>query len=870
MVIIMTKKQKYNTEDNRGVAIYARKSRITNKGDSIGVQFKQCAEYAKRELHLDEDYTFLEYEDKGLSGYYSDRPDFQRMLHDIEMGKIRAVVCYKLDRIGRKTSDLLRLLDFLEKHKVDLLICSNNINTASGVSKIFIQIFAVVAEFERDTLTERITDNMMELAKDGRWLGGNTPTGFTVKRVKTGSGKNKSAYSYLESIPEEKAMIQKLYEIFAATRSIKKTADKMNELGYHTKIGSKFNTSTTRLLLKNPVYCTADENAYNYFLEHNGGLCGDVSEFDGQHGISAYNKTDQEKFEDADSTFIAPKFVQLMSTKPLSEWIISVGRHEGFISSQQWIDTQNMLDDIAEKYNRPHRKTNALLAGLVYCPHCGKRLRVISESNRWTNGKPRFKYVCPGFRAGECTFRAVDGVLLDEFVVKQLSHLADEDSEYFEKLLNQKASDIFSSSQNEKELSDLRKKKAQLEAAISNQVKNLREADDGLKRFIQEDVKALTDELSETETLLQKLEDNRQSQMYAIRDIEEIKERLLSFGKYAENATPDVLVTLIQTFVERIYITDENDERHCHIFIKGCSKEDYDDFFRATGYIENTQETGAVTSVLPVCDSDECCKRNITVFLYEKLRRPCKSNKTFVPKAAKQRRLLSMKARYENKAAEWVRRVVLAVLLAVLLFAPGRCIYQNRTVAEMNEYVTAFTYKGESYRSVDPPYGYVLGTQIGKTQNGYRLFRAEGDAGEQFLIAEHIGPRADPICFAKEGTQIPGEGTVSSAIIGRKATADEHILRAVQAIMEAAQDEAVAYDEAGTGRLELYLCFEGCPVSNRSAGTFLYVDQQAWYYESRPKSGALTPVTDERLLSFLEGQRISRPWSWFEDKHSAG
>ena len=132
------------------MAIYARKSRITNKGDSIGVQFKQCAEYAIRELSLDDDYTFINYEDTGLSGYYSDRPDFQRMLHDIEMGKIRAVVCYKLDRIGRKTADLLRLLDFLEKHKVDLLICSNNINTASGVSKIFIQIFAVVAEFERD------------------------------------------------------------------------------------------------------------------------------------------------------------------------------------------------------------------------------------------------------------------------------------------------------------------------------------------------------------------------------------------------------------------------------------------------------------------------------------------------------------------------------------------------------------------------------------------------------------------------------------------------------------------------------------------------------------------------------------------------
>ena len=605
----MKKKTKQLAEDNRGVAIYARKSRITNKGDSIGVQFKQCAEYAIRELSLDDDYTFINYEDKGLSGYYSDRPDFQRMLHDIEMGKIRAVVCYKLDRIGRKTADLLRLLDFLEKHKVDLLICSNNINTASGVSKIFIQIFAVVAEFERDTLTERITDNMMELAKDGRWLGGNTPTGFSVKRVITGSGKNKSAYSYLESIPEEKAMIQKLYEIFGELRSIKKTADMMNKLGYRTKTDSKFNASTTRLLLKNPVYCVADENVYNYFYENGGGLCEELSAFDGQHGLSAYNKTDQEKFEDADSTFVSPKFVQIMSAKPVSEWIISVGRHEGFIPSQQWIDTQNMLDDIAEKYNRPHRKTNALLSGLIYCPFCGKRLRVISESNRWTNDKPRFKYVCPGYRENECTFQSVDGVLLDEFVVKQLSNLSDEDSEYFTELLNQRASDIFKNSQNEQELTELKKKKVQLETAISNQVKNMRDVSDDLKHFIQEDIQDLSNELREVGILLEKLEDSKQNQMYAVRNIEEIKERLLSFGKYAEDAQPDVLVTLIQSFVERIYIVDENNERYCHIFIKGCTKEGYDEFFRATGYISGASENGIISSKLPLCDSDECCKR---------------------------------------------------------------------------------------------------------------------------------------------------------------------------------------------------------------------------------------------------------------------
>lgn len=169
----MKKKNRISfADDDRKVAIYARKSRITHKGDSIGVQFKQSADYAKFQLSLPDDYEFEHYEDKGLSGYYSDRPDFQRMLHDIENGKIKAVACYKLDRISRKTADLMRLLEYFERFDVTLLVCSNNINTQISTSKIIIQVLAIIAEFERDTITERIQDNLMELSKDGRWLGG--------------------------------------------------------------------------------------------------------------------------------------------------------------------------------------------------------------------------------------------------------------------------------------------------------------------------------------------------------------------------------------------------------------------------------------------------------------------------------------------------------------------------------------------------------------------------------------------------------------------------------------------------------------------------------------------------------------------------
>lgn len=589
--------------DDRLVAIYARKSRITNKGDSIGVQFKQSADYAINQLSLPEDYEFARYEDKGLSGYYSDRPDFQRLLRDIEMGKIKAVACYKLDRISRKTSDLMRLLEYFERHDVTLLVCSNNINTRISTSKIIIQVLAIIAEFERDILTERIQDNLMELAKDGRWLGGKTPTGFSSQRVTTGSGKNKSAISFLVPVQEEKEIVLEIYSTFWETRSLLQTANIISEK-YETKHGAKFTTSTIRLILRNPIYCVADEYSYNYFLEHDGNLFGEPSDFDGQHGLTAYNKTDQMKVEDEDSTFFNPKFSQLLTRKPISEWIVSVGRHEGFISSRKWVETQNMLDEIAEKYNRPHRKTNALLSGLMYCPICGKRLRVLPESNRWTNGKPRFKYACPGVRAKECAFKGVEGVTLDEFVIHSLSSLQEEHSDYYRQLLENRVASMIRTDQSEKEYQETQKAIERLNADIAAQVRNLREADDALKRFIQDDIKELTDELAKREAALRRMEDTQSENQYLIHELNGMKKRLLSFEEFAKDAQPEALFTLVHSIVDRIYITTDGTKQKCQVYIKGCATEDYSDVLGAAGYIEEEPLLPVVSYMPPMCDLD--------------------------------------------------------------------------------------------------------------------------------------------------------------------------------------------------------------------------------------------------------------------------
>lgn len=588
-------------EDPRQVAIYTRKSRITNKGDSIGVQFKQSGDYAINQLGLPEDYEFAKYEDKGLSGYYCDRPDFQRLLRDIEHGKIKAVACYKLDRIGRKTADLMRLLEYFERHNVVLLVCSNNINTQNNTSKIIIQVLAIIAEFERDILTERIQDNLMELAKDGRWLGGNTPTGFTSKRVTTGSGKNKSAVSHLESIDTEKRVVQKIYEIFRSTRSIQTTA-KIISKDYRTKQGAEFNASTTRLILTNPIYCVADERAYNYFLDKGGNIYGEISEFDGQHGVSCYNKTDQCKVEDEDSTFFNPKFSQILSRKPVEEWIIAVGKHEGFIPSSEWIETQELLSSIAEKYNRPHRRTNAFLSGIVFCPVCGKRLSVTSESNRWTHGKPRFKYTCPGVRKKECTFKAVDGVLLDEFVVAQLSNLSDESAVYYNTIFNEKLQNLIANDETETEYRETTKAIEKTKTAIAAQVRNMREADEYLRKFIEADIAEMNKDLEKLEKDLSRIQESKADSALMLHEFNEVRKKLLSFAEYAKDAQPEELVNLISTVVERIFITTENDKRVCHIFVKGCTTEDYTDLFGAADYITDNNNP----LIFNMCDSEQC------------------------------------------------------------------------------------------------------------------------------------------------------------------------------------------------------------------------------------------------------------------------
>lgn len=165
-------------------AIYSRKSKFTGKGDSIGNQVQACKDYATNHLseyNIDE---FFIYEDEGFSGGNTNRPEFQRLIEDAKNKKFDFLICYRLDRISRTVSDFSSTLEMLKRNNIKFISVSERFDTSNPMGEAMIYIASVFAQLERRTIAERVRDNMIELAKTGRWLGGISPLGYKSKTVK--------------------------------------------------------------------------------------------------------------------------------------------------------------------------------------------------------------------------------------------------------------------------------------------------------------------------------------------------------------------------------------------------------------------------------------------------------------------------------------------------------------------------------------------------------------------------------------------------------------------------------------------------------------------------------------------------------------
>ena len=549
------------------IAIYSRKSKFTGKGESIGNQVELCKEYIK--VHYGEEALrdAVIYEDEGFSGGNLNRPAFKEMMTAVKKRKHKAIIVYRLDRISRNISDFSGLIEELSYLNVAFISIREQFDTGSPMGRAMMYIASVFSQLERETIAERIRDNMHELAKTGRWLGGTTPTGYASESVKsiTVDGKTKKACK-LKIIPQEIEIIKTIFDVFVETNSLTITEAELMRRRLFTKNNKHFTRFAIKAILQNPVYMIADEDAYRYFQEQGADLFSDREAFDGTYGIMAYNRTDQEKGKTT---------VYL----PIDKWIVSVGGHKGVIPGKVWVQVQKSLEQNKSKSFRRPRSNEALLTGLLFC-RCGSRMYPKMTQRMTADGKRIYTYVCKMKERSQksvCDGKNVNGNTLDMAVVEQIKRL-EEDRENFIRLLEQSRKFYTSNhDQYDTQLIPLGQEQEEKTKKINGLVDFLTEVGDGsAKSHIAKRIEELHRECEAINARIQELERLTSQQELSDVEFNMLRQLLSVFRDSIDEMSIEQKRAAIRTVVRKIVWDGTN----VHVILFGAAEGDISDTLR--------------------------------------------------------------------------------------------------------------------------------------------------------------------------------------------------------------------------------------------------------------------------------------------------
>ena len=108
--------------------------------------------------------------DRGVSGAAKHRPELDRLLDQLRLGDV--VVVTKIDRLGRDLHQMLDLVASIHACEADIVsLAEPEIDTTSAAGKLVFAVFAVVAQFERDRLSERTREGLERAKANGTRLG---------------------------------------------------------------------------------------------------------------------------------------------------------------------------------------------------------------------------------------------------------------------------------------------------------------------------------------------------------------------------------------------------------------------------------------------------------------------------------------------------------------------------------------------------------------------------------------------------------------------------------------------------------------------------------------------------------------------------
>ncbi len=443
-------------------AIYARQS--VDKKDSISIDTQ--IEFCKRLLPEGEESSV--YSDKGWSGKNIDRPQFGQMLSDIKQGKIEKIIVYKLDRISRSLNDFSNLMELFKKYNVEFASTVETFDTSTPIGRAMLGIIMVFAELERENILLRVKDNYYARGEKGMYLGGPPVFGFDKETTRLGGIKTSVLVpnKFIETV-------KFLFSSYALNGvSLGTLVKQLNEQSVPSPNGSLWDSCKISRLLRSPTYVCADVDVYRYFKDRGAKVSNPIEDFTGERGCFLYGKREANERKYTD----------------VHDHVLSLGLHEGVISSELWLAVQNKLDENSQ-IKKGKSGSYSWLTGLIKCGNCGYALRVMEGKYFYCSGKANHK-VCSGFGGKPLIAdveTAVKAGLLNKF--KDLSGLT---PEIGKPAANPKAN-------------KLKMRLENLNEQINNIVNRLAETSAAVGKVLEEKLESLLLEKSDLETELNSL-----------------------------------------------------------------------------------------------------------------------------------------------------------------------------------------------------------------------------------------------------------------------------------------------------------------------------------------------------------------------------
>ncbi|WP_024983211.1 recombinase family protein [Brevibacillus borstelensis] len=317
------------------------------------------------------------YEDDGYSAKDLRRPELTRLLGDVKTEKYTLIITTKLDRLSRRLFDILSVIDYLEKHNCSYVSASESFDTTTPAGRMTLQMLGMVAEFERERISERVRDNMRAIARKGEKIISRPCFGYNVKN------------GVMEINLEESLAVQQMAKWALEGYGAWEIAKRLNERGIATKDGNQWQDRVVRDLLKRET------------------LVGDF----------VYNRT----YRKGTRIF----------TRPEEEWIRIENHHDPILDRDTFDAIQKIFRSRKQSASRYVDETNYLLTGLLVCTHCGGKMVGRKDSKRGKN--IYYRYVCNTYmKKGGCYFHHLHRDDLESVIINEIKRITTADANNLE------------------------------------------------------------------------------------------------------------------------------------------------------------------------------------------------------------------------------------------------------------------------------------------------------------------------------------------------------------------------------------------------------------------------------------------------------